>query len=88
MRQITGEPSKRNQIPGRTISDRWSFPHELLQRSIGQQVRADLLNGSIWTGYVRWANAFTFLLEDEPQGGTEVLIFKHACRGLDFSSPA
>lgn len=84
MRTITGEPSQRNIAAPYKPSERWPFPHQLLEQAIGARIRAQLLNGSRWEGYLRWNNAFTFLLGEKPEGEAEVLIYKHACCGLEI----
>jgi sRNA-binding regulator protein Hfq len=81
MRQITN-PSLRNSRPETSPWKRWSFPHEVLQQLVGKRVGVELLNGSRWTGYVRWTNVFSFMLGAEPDGGAEVILYKHACCGL------
>lgn len=81
MRQITN-PSLRNSRPEISPWKRWSFPHEVLQQLVGKRVGVELLNGSRWTGYVRWTNVFSFMLGAEPDGGAEVILYKHACCGL------
>ena len=81
MRQI--EPkSKRNVLPARKPKERWAFPEASFAGWVGQKVQVQLLNGSIWTGFLRWNSRFSFLLGAEPAGKPEVLLFKHACCGI------
>lgn len=81
MRQVEAE-SKRNVLPALKRQERWSFPHQTFSGWVGRQVQIQLLNGSTWTGFLRWNSHYSFLLGAQPEGEPEVLLFKHACCGL------
>lgn len=78
MRLVEPE-SKRNVLPAPKRGERWLFPHQLFAGWVGRQVRVQLLNGSTWTGFLRWSSHYAFLLGAQPTGEPEVLLFKHAC---------
>lgn len=81
MRQLTpGAP--RDVLPAQKPADRWPFPEETFAGWVNQKVQVQLLNGSIWTGFLRWVSRYTFLLGAEPTGDLEILLFKHACCGV------
>lgn len=83
MRQIEPE-SRRNVIPARKPKERWAFPEASFAGWVGRQIRLQLLNGSIWTGFLRWNSRYSFLLGAQPEGEPEVLLFKHACCGVQL----
>lgn len=78
MRQVEPE-SKRDVLPARKPKERWAFPEASFGGWVGGQVRIQLLNGSTWTGFLRWNSRYSFLLGVQPAGEPEVLLFKHAC---------
>ena len=78
MRQIMPD-AQRDSVPSEKPKDRWIFPEQTFAGWVGQQVQVQLLNGSIWTGYLRWNSRYTFLLGAQPTGDSEVMLFKHAC---------
>ena len=78
MRQV-GPESQRSMLPAVKPAERWPFPEESFATWIGQLVQVQLLNGSTWTGYLRWNSRYTFLLGAQPTDAPEVLLFKHAC---------
>ncbi len=81
MRRVI-KASRRNKYADKSPLKRWPFPHEQLQQLVGKRVGVETVNGSLWTGYVRWANVFSFMLATQPDGGAEVILFKHACCSL------
>ena len=83
MRQVEPE-SKRDVLPARKPKERWAFPEASFAGWVGGQIRIQLLNGSIWTGFLRWNSRFSFLLGAQPEGEPEVLLFKHACCGVQL----
>lgn len=83
MRQVEPE-SQRDMLPAKNPKERWLFPESSFAGWIGSQVRVQLLNGSTWTGFLRWNSHFTFLLGAQPEGEHEVLLFKHACCGVQL----
>lgn len=83
MRQVEAE-SRRDVLPAFKPKQRWAFPDDLVTGWVGRQVRVQLLNGSTWTGFLRWNGRYTFLLGAQPAGEPEVLVFKHSCCGLQL----
>ncbi len=83
MRQIVPE-AWRNALPAENPKDRWLFPEDLVSSWIGQRVKTQLLNGSTWTGFLRWNSRYTLLLGAQPAGDPEVMLFKHACCGIQL----
>lgn len=84
MRQILPE-AQRGAIPAEKPKDRWPFPESLVTSWVGQRVQVQLLNGSVWTGYLRWNSRFTLLLGEQPVGESEVLLYKHACCNIQIA---
>ena len=84
MRQIA-PGARRDALPAQKPADRWPFPEETFAGWVNQRVEVQLLNGSIWTGFLRWNSRYTFLLGAEPTGDLEILIFKHACCGVQLA---
>lgn len=78
MRQINPE-ANRNVLPATKARGRWSFPHKTFAGWVGRQVQVQLINGSTWTGFLRWTSQFAFLLGAQRSGEPEVLLFKHGC---------
>lgn len=83
MRQVEPD-SKRDVLPARKPKERWAFPEASFAGWCGRQIRIQLLNGSIWTGFLRWNSRYSFLLGGQPAGDPEVLLFKHACCGAQL----
>lgn len=83
MRQVEPE-SQRDVLPASKPKQRWAFPEEFFSAWLGRQVCVQLLNGSTWTGFLRWNSRYAFLLGAQPAGGPEVLLFKHSCCGLQL----
>ena len=83
MRQVEPE-SKRDVPPARKPKQRWAFPESSFADWVGQRVQVQLLNGSTWTGFLRWNSRYTFLLGALPAGEPEVLLFKHSCCGAQL----
>ncbi len=84
MREIV-EPEKRSFVLEEKPADRWPFPHELFNDAVGRRVRATLVNGSVWSGYLSWACRYSFGLSTEPSTDeASIVIFKHACCGIDL----
>lgn len=84
MRQILPE-ARRDAVPAEKPKNRWVFPEDLVSSWIGQRVQIQLLNGSIWTGFLRWNSRYTLLLGGQPSGEAEVLLFKHACCSVQLA---
>lgn len=84
MRQIAPD-SVRDFLPPEKPQERWPFPEETFSDWVGQKVQVQLLNGSLWTGFVRWNSQYVFLLGDQATGEAEVLVFKHACCGVTLA---
>jgi len=85
MRQIAPE-SQRDLLPADKPKNRWPFPEDLVSGWVGQRVQVQLLNGSSWTGILRWNSRYTFLLGAHSTGEPEVLLFKHACCAVELTS--
>ena len=84
MREIV-EPEKRSFVLEEKPADRWPFPHELLNDAVGRRVRATLVNGSVWSGFLSWACRYSFGLSITPSmNEASIVIFKHACCGIDL----
>ncbi len=84
MREIVN-PEKRSFILEEKPSDRWLFPHELLNGAVGRRIRATLVNGSVWSGFLNWVCGYTFGLSIEANmDEASIVIFKHACCGIDL----
>lgn len=65
---------------------RWSFPHELLNEGVGRKARVVLVNNSVWSGHVLWCGPFSFgLAKDAKAEKASVIIYKHACCGVELS---
>lgn len=87
MREIQSD-AQRDAVPATKPEERWRFPHDIFASWVGQRVRVQLLNGSSWTGFLRWASHHTFLLGAKPEGEPEFLCFKHACCAVQIVSGA
>lgn len=84
MREII-DTEKRSFILEEKPANRWPFPHELLNDVVGRRVRATLVNGSVWSGFLSWACRYSFGLSVEPSmDEASIVIFKHACCGIDL----